>query len=290
MVTVSVASPDAFQAREGEAVSLVFSITGTNEPLDFDLRLVYDTADETDIVAPFETTSFVPIEPIPDARKLFVQFETVKDRVDEVTETFALAVSLEGAVFQSGSATESFTVSILDDIEQHGSNGADRFKGAATQDIYNGYGGRDVIKGLGGDDTLKGGGGKDRVVGGAGDDRVEGNAGNDKLAGGGGADFLAGSKGADTLNGGKGRDVLVGQAGDDVFVFSKGRDVIRDFDKKGDDVINLRKVKSIDDFDDLLDNHLTFDSGNAFISDLKGNKLKLNNTSLDSLSADDFLF
>lgn len=290
MLTVSVSSPDDFVVREGDPVTLNFAMTGTEGTVIYSFNIIDETTDGSDHDGSLPGTSFVLFSPFEVTRTLPVQFGTSKDRVDEETETFSIEVTLDGGVFDTGGTTKSFQVSILDDVQQHGTKASDRFIGSADADLYNGYAGRDVIKGRAGDDVLKGGGGNDRVVGGAGDDRVLGNGKNDNLVGNAGADFLNGGKGADKLNGGKGRDILVGKGGDDVFKFSKGRDVIRDFDRKGDDVINLRKVASIDDFTDLVDNHLTFDSGKVFIDDLSGNVLKLKNTTLASLTEDDFLF
>lgn len=290
MLTVSASSPDGFVVREGDPVTIDFAMTGTEGSVIYSFNIVDETTDPSDHDGSIPGTSFVLFSPFEVTRTLPVQFGTSKDRIDEGTETLQIEVTLDGGVFDTGGTTKSFQLTILDDVQQHGSKLPDRFIGSTDADLYNGYAGRDIIKGMAGDDVLKGGGGKDRVIGGAGDDRVMGNGKNDKLMGSAGSDYLAGGKGADKLNGGKGRDILKGQGGDDVFKFSKGKDVIRDFDKKGDDVINLRNVASIDDFTDLVDNHLTFKSGHAFIDDLAGNKLKLNNTTLASLSDDDFLF
>ncbi|MEX0338443.1 MAG: calcium-binding protein [Arenibacterium sp.] len=290
MLTISVSSPDDFVVREGDPVTLDLAMTGTEGSVIYTFNVIDETTDASDHDGTIPGTSFVLFSPFEVTRTLPIEFGTLKDRIDEETETFSIQISLEGGVFESGNTTESFQVSILDDVQQHGTMKSDQFAGSSGEDLYNGYGGRDVIKGMGGDDFLRGGGGADRVVGGLGSDRLLGNAKKDNLLGKAGADILFGGKGADKLNGGKGRDILVGQGGDDVFKFSKGRDVIRDFDKKGDDVINLRKVASIEDFTDLVDNHLSFKSGHAFIEDANGNTLKINNTTMASLSADDFLF
>lgn len=290
MLTVALSSADGFVVREGEGFLIDFAVTGTVGQVTYAFRMLDETTDASDYVGMTSSPDFTLFSSIELTRVVQAEFLTLRDRVDEGTETLNLEVTLDGAVFESGANTELFRISILDDIAQHGTSSADRFKGNSDADIYSGYGGRDIIKGAGGDDKLKGGGGGDRMVGGAGDDRVIGNGGNDKMVGSAGADFLAGGKGNDKLNGGKGRDVMVGNAGDDVFKFTKGRDVVRDFDKRGDDVINLRKAAGIDDFADLIDNHLSFDGGNAIIDDLSGNILILRNVTSSSLASDDFLF
>jgi Ca2+-binding RTX toxin-like protein len=290
MLTVSVNSADGFVVREGDGFLISFGVTGTVGQVTYSFRNLDETTDASDYVGMTSSPDFSLVSPIEITREIPAEFLTLRDRVDEQTETLNLEVSLDGGVFASGSDTQVFRISILDDIQQHGTSGSDRFIGNRDADIYSGYGGRDIIKGAGGDDKLKGGGGGDRIVGGGGDDRVIGNGGNDKLVGRAGSDFLAGGKGNDKLNGGKGRDVMVGHAGDDVFKFTKGRDVVRDFDKRGDDRVDLRKAAGIDDFDDLLDNHLSFNNGHAIIDDLSGNTLTLRNVAEGSLDANDFLF
>ncbi len=98
-----------------------------------------------------------------------------------------------------------------------------------------------VLRGTPDGEALRAASGNDRIAGLAGDDMLFGFRGDDRLYGG---------KGDDLLYGGLGRDVMKGGRGDDVFVFSalgqsvrgSERDVIRDFDRRGDDRIDLSEI------------------------------------------------
>jgi serralysin len=146
-------------------------------------------------------------------------------------------------------------------------------------DYATGDRGRDRLKGNGGEDTLEGGGGRDRLIGGGGADVIDGGEGHDRLKGGGGAD---------TLDGGAGDDRLVGKRGADTFVFSSGDDTVKDF--RNSDRINLSDAQGIDNFADLTANHAVQDGDAVIITDDDGDTLTLQDISLASLAADDFLF
>ena len=127
--------------------------------------------------------------------------------------------------------------------------------------------GRDTVSGGKGNDTIEGGGGNDVFRGDNGFDRILGGAGNDKLYGGNQADVLNGGNGQDTLFGGAGRDKLTGGGGADVFVFADGfgQDTVFGFSAIDKEVLNLKGVSAITDFQDLLDNHLVDQGGLAKI-------------------------
>ncbi len=129
---------------------------------------------------------------------------------------------------------------------------------------------------LSGNDTIKATNRADVIWGAAGNDTIYGLGGND------------------VIDGGTGRDILIGGQGTDTFVFKTkyGKDTIRDFDATGSvhDTIDLSGLKSVKDFDDLVDNHLTVKGKNIVIDAGNGDQLTLNNVSLKHLDAGDFIF
>lgn len=127
------------------------------------------------------------------------------------------------------------------------------------------------VSGGGGDDELRGGRTDDWLSGGDGADQLFGGAGDDLLLGGADADTIAGGSGMDLIWGGAGNDVLRGDAGADTFMFvdGTGTDVVLDFQRARGDVIDLVSVTAIDDFADLVANHLSFVNGSSVI-DLGG--------------------
>lgn len=174
-----------------------------------------------------------------------------------------------------------------------GEDGNDMLRGNAGDDRLDGNRGDDTIKGGSGRDYLAGGKDNDKLDGGSGRDSLYGESGNDDLWGNAGNDGLVGGSGRDTLNGGEGNDILRGGSGADTFLFfmDHGRDVVRDFnpDQAGE-VINLRGLRVITDFEDLMDNHARADGADVLIHTYGGNAIRLQNVALQDLSADDFIF
>ncbi len=209
-----------------------------------------------------------------------------------------------------------------------GSNGNDRLFGGAAADTLLGGNGRDTLNGGQGPDRLDGGGNagdlatyEDSNAGvfvrlwagdGAGGDaegdelidieflrgsafgdtlqgtndlnRIEGGAGNDLIQGLAGDDFLVGQAGADTL---------VGGAGDDQFwhVQGDGADTITDFTPgPGDDLVRLFGYgAAFDTFGEVIG--ASSQSGSDVIIDFGGgDTITLQNTTLASLTAADFVF
>jgi len=80
-----------------------------------------------------------------------------------------------------------------------GTEGKDRIRGTAHDDVIVALGGADVIRASSGDDVVCGGAGDDRVSGGSGRDRLYGERGRDRLVGGSGKDRLVGGAGRDRL-------------------------------------------------------------------------------------------
>ncbi|MDB2437672.1 calcium-binding protein, partial [Hellea sp.] len=86
--------------------------------------------------------------------------------------------------------------------------------------------------------------------------------------------------------------VITGGAGDDSFVFSSswGQDTITDFDALSDfETIDLSGVSNIDNFADLLANHVAQVGADVVITD-QGNTLTLTGVNLADLDANDFNF
>ncbi|WP_208347476.1 calcium-binding protein [Pseudaestuariivita rosea] len=209
----------------------------------------------------------------------------------------------------------------------NGNEGNDSITGDAGNDILIGYDGNDTL--LGGDgsdqlwgetgnDILSGGLGDDILGGGDGSDQLWGNAGNDTiyagatgdddtLGGGDGDDQLFGSSGHnviylgaghDLVNAGDGNDIIhawvgsdtmTGGAGNDTFIFSGGISSITDFGT-GDDVISLSGLSGIDDYQDLITNHLSETVNGVVIDNLAGATLTLEGLTLDDLMENDFAF
>jgi len=87
-------------------------------------------------------------------------------------------------------------------------------------------------------------------------------------------------------------NVITGGTGDDTFVFNDGwgDDVITDFDALSDfEIIDFSAVSNIDDFADLLANHMVQDGADVVITE-GGNTLTLEDVNLSDLDANDFLF
>ncbi len=166
----------------------------------------------------------------------------------------------------------------------HGEDGFDRLFGGDGNDLLFGGTGPDALFGEGGNDTLNGGEDDDRLFGGQGNDRLEGGAGDDTLQGGAGFDVLIG---------GAGNDILTGNFNADTFVFADGHgdDVITDFEATNPfETIDLSAVTAIDDFDDLVADHLSQAGPDALIETGGGDSLTLTGVSVGDLDASDFLF
>ena len=165
------------------------------------------------------------------------------------TNAFGEAIDETAADFTRPGA-EIAEIHINTFVEHQGSDKRDFILGKGDDDIVEAGAGNDIIFGRAGWDDLKGEAGADKIFGGRGADMIDGGTGNDwinggrdddVIYGGDGADVARGGSGDDLLVGGRGNDVLSGNRGDDVFVFSAGDgdDVIRDFGRRGDDLLVL---------------------------------------------------
>jgi len=149
--------------------------------------------------------------------------------------------------------------------------------------------GVNISAGTAGNDTLNGGKGNDIIDGGDGIDTLAGGNGNDTLIGGLGNDVLDGGSGDDVLNGGLGNDTLTGGNGNDYFLFGVGfgQDTVTDF-QKGDQIVFDDQVFA--NFTQVLASNPQQVGSNVVITDVSGDTLTLQNVSLGSLQASDFLF
>jgi Ca2+-binding RTX toxin-like protein len=240
--------------------------------------------------------------------------------------SFTLSANVENLVF-AGVGNFSGTGNELNNMI-YGGSGNDALAGGAGNDVLAGGDGNDTLTGGEGSDWISGGSGANTVIGGAGDetyivdgvgDTVIENAGegtdgvwtsllsftlsanvenlvfagtgNFSGTGNGQSNLIFGGSGNDTLSGLAGSDTLTGGAGDDIFVFSDtdgiATDTIADFDASGNDVIRLT-MAGILTFADIqarmtqvgADVLLNFDTTDILLS----------NTTLASVTADDFIF
>ncbi len=173
-----------------------------------------------------------------------------------------------------------------------GGDGNDELEGGKGNDTLFGGAGDDELEGDKGDDYLDGGDGNDELEGGKGDDTLIGGAGHDELEGGKGDDYLDGGLGNDWIEGGKGDDYIVSGDGDDVILYDAedgGFDTIADFSASDRLVIEEGDEADIEDFDDLMD-AATQIGADVFIDFGDGNGLLLQNTQLENLTEDQFIF
>ncbi|WP_282096737.1 calcium-binding protein [Epibacterium ulvae] len=169
------------------------------------------------------------------------------------------------------------------DLIATGTQGRNRLIGGAGNDQIRSLSGRDRLNGGNGDDNLNGGRGNDIVLGGVGEDTVVGGNGNDRLRG---------QDGDDLIIGGRGRDLLWGGDGNDTFLFNGnwGQDRVKDFDI-GTDTLLIRGANEASDFASFQDaaqqvgDNIVYDA-----SDDGRNVIVIENTDLNDLSVDDFLF
>jgi Ca2+-binding RTX toxin-like protein len=176
-----------------------------------------------------------------------------------------------------------------DSVTVNATNGADQISVASsgTSVVVNGLSGQVTIDGAEAANdslTIKGLDGNDTI------DASELNAGQIKLT-------IDGSDGNDTIIGSSGNDVLIGGAGNDTFVFTfgtGGHDVIQDFQAHGTsaqgDFISLADFSDHTFEQAIADGHIAQSGADVVISDGTNVVATLQNVSLASLHANDFLF
>ena len=173
-----------------------------------------------------------------------------------------------------------------------GTAGNDNLVGTDKGEKITGGPGNDVLTGGAGDDTLEGDAGDDTLYGGeAGGNLV----GKDILRGGDGNDVLDGGAQGDHLVGGADSDTLTGGSGNDWFWFGPGHgdDRILDFDQpgEGNDRLNIKQFENIISMADL-GGRISQDGDHTKV-DLTvygGGTILLEDTRVDSVGADDFIF
>ncbi|WP_121061066.1 calcium-binding protein [Chachezhania antarctica] len=175
----------------------------------------------------------------------------------------------------------------------YGGKGADEILGGKGGDSLFGGNGHDTINGQKGSDTVSGGKGNDTIQGGNGRNTLSGGADDDMIHGGAGADTIHGNIGADTLNAGGGVNTVTGGKGADHFVFTATfkKTVITDFGRGGDQLDFSGFAGQAKNFDQFKTASIERDG--KVIYDRGGddqNKIVLLDTTLDDLSASDFIF
>lgn len=193
----------------------------------------------------------------------------------------------------------------LDNDKLYGQNGNDRLYGGSGNDKLYGQNGNDQLYGGTGNDKLYGNNGHDTLTGGTGNDRLFGGSGSDVLYGGSGNDRLYDGHGNDTLYGGNGNDYLYfgtdastqsgwgtdeayGGAGADRFVFSgtSGFTSIVDF-QDGVDLIHFNGS----DVEGMSDLTITDQPWrNSVKVEYAGGVIRVEDMSINDISADDFIF
>lgn len=173
-----------------------------------------------------------------------------------------------------------------------GGDGADRMTGGTGADQLSGGAGNDFLSGGDQSDLLQGDAGSDTMLGGDGGDTLEGGDGADNLMGGQGDDDLAGGTGTDHLSGGTGDDLLSGNSDADTFEFhdGHGNDVVVDFETDlVDEQLDFAGLTVLTRFQDVMQNAIQ-DADDVVIETGSQSSVRLQNTQLDDLTADDFVF
>ena len=180
------------------------------------------------------------------------------------------------------------------------SGGNDTAFSGSGDDTINGQGGNDRIIAGGGADSINGGGGADTISGQSGRDFIKGGGrgdvimaggGSDTVRAGGGEDVVRGNGGRDLIDGGAGADLLIGGGGRDTFSFrnNAGDDIVRDF-MSGKDKLDLSALRAIDDFADLIANHVSDNGDDLLIAITGSSEVTIENISIADLNQNDFIF
>jgi Ca2+-binding RTX toxin-like protein len=189
------------------------------------------------------------------------------------------------------------TIYIVDNegdiVKEHGSEGNDEVRASISYTL-----GNDDMTGVDNIETLRLLGRED--LNGPGNDLdnvITGNRGDNRLDGGDGNDRLIGGKGDDTLIGGRGSwdvdNIIVGLRDSDTFIFGNGsgQDTIIGFNALDNlEKISLKKVSSVNGFNDLRNNHMEQQGDDVLIDLGRGNTITLLNVDITDLGAGDFLF
>jgi Ca2+-binding RTX toxin-like protein len=151
-------------------------------------------------------------------------------------------------------------------------------------------------------DTLEGNSSANILSGDQGQDMLYGDGGADTLLGGQKSDSLSGGSGRDSLDGGRGHDYIFGGADDDVLTGGdKGDAFLFDLDHDDDTVTDFQAGSGKDfdilvydldvfsDFEDAFAHAIQLGTDVVIVED-NGDTVRLNNTILNTLTADNFVF
>jgi len=234
---------------------------------------------------------------LPDAQIATVHINTAVERDGTAGRDIITGGSDDDLVDAGNGNDFIFTRGGWDVVDAGG--GRDNVNTGSGNDVIDGGAGKDVLSGGTGDDSISGGTGADLVVGGRGRDTLSGDEGHDKLFGGNGGDTIDGGSGRDLIFGGNGHDEITGGVGDDrsfggrgndTFVFSSGDgdDVIGDFDRRGNDTLEL-DLTGFDSAQDVIDAAVQTRAGTLLDFGNEGS-IFLQGVGIASLTEDDFIF
>lgn len=179
-----------------------------------------------------------------------------------------------------------------------GPSGQDNLSGGAGVDRLFGQDGADTLDGGADGDFLYGGTGNDQINGADGNDIARGGDGDDVITGGIGFDALYGEHGDDTIDGGNGSDIINAGAGSNVVSGGNGIDTFvfgpTDFENTRiidflSDMIDLSAVSSIENWEDLTENHLSEVGADLHIT-FDNSTVVLQNTSMSEVARELFVF
>ncbi|WHS30135.1 calcium-binding protein [Brucella sp. NM4] len=157
-----------------------------------------------------------------------------------------------------------------------GGDGDDRITSSET--FREGFSGHDTYDGRGGDDYIYGASGSDSILGGEGNDELNGGDGSDRLLGGPGSDVLSGGGGSDTF------------IWDDASVQSTGLDRVTDFNVDSGDVLLLRGIDAIANFESFVAASVDTEDGVFVSTDGSGSGFIIENVTLAELTESDVAF
>lgn len=184
---------------------------------------------------------------------------------------------VSGEVF-GGDGEDTYTIDNLNvEIREFAAAGSDTFRSFVSVDL-NDFANIENV-------TLLGRKNND-AFGDDGENLLIGNAGNNRFSANGGEDRLRGGKGNDIYSLGDASDTLFFKTGD-------GRDVVLDFVTLGGadpDIIDLSGVKSVKNFNDLIENHTTQVGDDVLLDFGGGDQILLKERETDQLGNTHFAF
>lgn len=258
----------------------------TEEPTEQPTEAPTDAPTETPTEEPTETPTEAPTEPATEAPT-----ETPTEAPTDAPDEGGAPVFIEVPVILPERDYDEIQLGNNWNNFIHGTRDGDVILGDAGHDSVRGRRDEDFLDGGSGNDELFGNRGKDILIGGSGNDGLRGNKDQDTLDGGLGDDELRGGREDDLLFGGVGNDTLWGNHGADHFLFAgqQGHDVLKDFDA-GEDVLDM----SLLGYDSAMlffsNAEVRQDGQDVLITFNDESSVRLENTDLNALTEDDFIF